>query len=85
MHESPGTLAVFEIDDLAKISYSTHRLSLALFMKYLQEHTRSDVFLLGVQPGTTELGQKMTVPMQETLQMLVKHFVGLLGEKHPVA
>lgn len=82
MQESPGTLAVIEIDDLTNVSWSTHRLSLALFMKYLQEQTGSAVFLLGVQPGTTVLGQKMTLPMEETLQILVNYFIALLGEHH---
>jgi len=80
MQECPGTVAVIEIDELEKVSWSTHRLSLALFMKYLQEQTGSNVFLVGVQSGATELGQKMSLPMEETLQILAGYFIALLGE-----
>lgn len=79
MQESPGTLAVIEVDELNKVSWSTHRLSLALFMQYLQEHTGSTVFLIGVQPGCTELGHSMTLPVQETLQVLIRYFTNILG------
>lgn len=80
MQERPGTLAVIEIDELSKVSWSTHRLSLALFMKYVKEHTGSNVFLVGVQPAATELGQKMTLPMEDTLKILVRYFIDMLGE-----
>lgn len=82
MQESPGTLAVIEMDELEQVGWSTHRLSLALFMKYVQEHTGSVIFLVGVQPGTTELGQKMTIQMEETLRILVDYFIAILGEHH---
>jgi hypothetical protein len=48
-------------------------------MKYLQEHTGSAVFLVGVQPAATELGQKMTLKMEEVLQILVRYFIAILG------
>lgn len=80
MQASPGTIAIVEIEELAKVSWSTHRLSLALFMKYVQENTSSVIFLVGVQPGTTELGRKMTPPIEETLQVLVRYFIDVLGE-----
>lgn len=82
MQECPGTLAIIEIDELEKLGWSTHRMSLALFMKYLHGQTGKDVFLVGVQPGTTELGQKMTSQMEETLRILVRYFTALLGKQN---
>lgn len=80
MQESPGTLAVIEIEELTRVSWSTHRLSLTLFMQYLQEHTGSTVFLIGVQPAYTELGYSMTLPVLETMRVLTTYFTNLLGD-----
>jgi hydrogenase 3 maturation protease len=79
MQEDPGTVAFLEINEVANVSWSTHRLSLSLFMKYVQEQTGSNVFLVGVQPGTTVFGERITLPMEETLQALVGHFTVWLG------
>lgn len=84
LQEDPGTMAVIEIDELAGISNSTHRLSLALFMKYVREETKADVFLVGVQPRTLELGQGITPHVQESLEDLVRVFTAILGKDEQI-
>lgn len=78
LQEYPGTMAVIEINEMLDISCSTHRLSLGLFLKYVQEQTRSDVFLVGVQPGTIDLGQEITPQVQDSLDVLKDYFTMIL-------
>ncbi|UWG96488.1 hydrogenase 3 maturation endopeptidase HyCI [Dehalobacter sp. DCM] len=80
MEEIPGTLAIIEVTELEKVSWSTHRLSLALFMKYVHQHIGCSVFLIGVQPGTTEMGHEMTPEVDESLAALVQYFTALFGK-----
>ena len=69
---SPGTIKVIEKDDIKDESLSTHKVSLNLVAKYLQKETSADVFLLGIQPETTEFGREISRPVREGLEKVVK-------------
>ena len=49
-----------------------HNLSLNLVAKYLQKETFADVFLLGIQPKTTEFGREISRPVREGLEKIVR-------------
>lgn len=68
----PGTIKVVETDDIRNESLSTHNVSLNLVAKYLQKETSADVFLLGIQPETTEFGREISRPVRESLGKIVK-------------
>jgi len=68
----PGTIKVMETDDIRNESLSTHNVSLNLVAKYLQRETSADVFLLGIQPETTEFGREISRPVREGLEKIVK-------------
>jgi len=69
---SPGTIKIIEKDDIRDESLSTHNVSLNLVVKYLQKETSADVFLLGVQPKTTEFGKEISQPVRESLEKIVR-------------
>lgn len=69
---SPGTIKIIEKGDIRNESLSTHNLSLNLVAKYLQKETSADVFLLGVQPKTTEFGKEISQPVREGLEKIVR-------------
>jgi len=69
---SPGTIKVIEKDDIKDESLSTHKVSLNLVAKYLQKETSADVFLLGIQPETTEFGREISQPVREGLEKIVR-------------
>ena len=69
---SPGTIKIIEKDDIKDESLSTHNASLNLVAKYLQKETSADVFLLGVQPKTTEFGKEISRPVREGLEKIVR-------------
>jgi len=68
---SPGAAALLEEDQLlAGTSLSTHHSSLQLFMKCLKAETGGNVFVLGIQPGSTEFGSEISPKVKETLGLL---------------
>jgi len=69
---SPGTIKIIEKDDIKDESLSTHNASLNLVAKYLQKETSADVFLLGIQPKTTEFGREISRPVKESLEKIVR-------------
>jgi len=68
----PGTIKVIETDDIRNESLSTHNVSLNLVAEYLQRETSADIFLLGIQPETTEFGREISRPVREGLEKIVK-------------
>jgi len=68
----PGTIQIIERDDIRDESLSTHNVSLNLVAKYLQEETSADVFLLGIQPKTTEFGKEISEPVRKGLEKIVR-------------
>ncbi|MDH5173897.1 MAG: hydrogenase 3 maturation endopeptidase HyCI [Elusimicrobiota bacterium] len=68
----PGTIKIMEKGDIRNESFSTHNVSLNLVAKYLQKETSADVFLLGIQPETTELGREISRPVREGLEKVVR-------------
>lgn len=75
----PGSLAIIEADDLKGLNFSTHQVSLELFMNCLRAETGADIFLLGVQPRSTHLGQPLSPAIRQTLDELQKILVKILG------
>jgi len=68
----PGTIKIIEKDDIRNESFSTHNMSLKLVVKYLQKETSADVFLLGIQPKTTEFGKGISESVRESLGKIVE-------------
>lgn len=68
----PGTIKVMEKDDIKDESLSTHNVSLNLIAKYLNKETSADVFVLGIQPETTEFGREISRPVREGLEKVIR-------------
>lgn len=69
---SPGTIKIIEKDDIRNESLSTHNASLNLVANYLQKETSADVFLLGIQPKTTEFGREISQPARKGLEKIIR-------------
>jgi hydrogenase 3 maturation protease len=79
---SPGAAAIIEIEDVKGKSLSSHQLGLDLFMRFLQDETGADVFLLGIQPRSTGFGEILSTEVFETIGCLEKLFKKVLsGQK----
>jgi len=68
----PGDIRVLKSQEIGAFAFSTHAMSLHLFVDALGRRANVDVYLLGVQPGCTELAQPVTEPVQRAIDIVVR-------------
>ena len=73
----PGQVQVFPPDRATDFVFSTHSLSFHLFLTLLHQHKATRALLLGIQPGHTELGRPLSVPVQEAIDALAALLIDL--------
>ena len=49
-------------------------------MQYLKEATNADVYLLGIQPMSTELGSSVSAQLEESMDKIIPLIVQACGE-----
>ena len=76
---APGDLAILEPEDFAARTVSTHRMSLGLFSRYIQENSHADLFALGIQPAKIGLGESMSPAVARSVQGLAELLKGMLA------
>ncbi len=74
---APGTVRLFQPQDINSVAFSTHALSPRLFLDVLRRETGADICLIGIQPGHTELGQPVCPAVQESVRMLADLMAGI--------
>ncbi|MBN2590146.1 MAG: hydrogenase 3 maturation endopeptidase HyCI [Sedimentisphaerales bacterium] len=67
----PGTIQVFEIEQLNSLVISTHTLSPKIFIDMIRQSIKLDVFIIGVQPAQTQLGSPLSQEIQKSIFDLV--------------
>lgn len=70
----PGDIKLVSGENLEKDSVSTHG-SLRLFVDYLEKMTGAQILVLGFQPFSTGLGEKISPEVSESVRKIVKHFI----------
>ena len=65
-----GAVALLEEDNFQSIGWSTHHGSLRPMIKYIKANTKADVFVLGIQPKSTEFGTEISSEVRQTLDLL---------------
>ncbi|HSW38330.1 MAG TPA: hydrogenase 3 maturation endopeptidase HyCI [Acidobacteriota bacterium] len=66
----PGAAAILDEENLQSVGWSTHHASLRPLIKYLKANTQAEIFVLGIQPKSTELGRKISPEVRRTLKLL---------------
>jgi hydrogenase 3 maturation protease len=75
----PGTIFLVEKDALADEGVSTHKISLALFVRYLEETVGCKTIILGIQPGKNDFGSSLSLPVKKAVQKLSEYFASLMA------
>lgn len=70
----PGTIRLFPIRQIPQDSFSTHRLSLRFLGSYLEKETQAKIYLLGIQPKSIKLEEKLSPEVKKTLRDLADFF-----------
>ena len=76
---NPGEFAIVDPSRIEHGGLSTHDVSPSLFLNFLVEETRCNVFLLGVQPERIALETGISETVRETLKNLENEVVEALG------
>jgi hydrogenase 3 maturation protease len=65
-----GAVALLEENSFQSAGWSTHHGSLRPMIKYIKANTKADVFVLGIQPKSTEFGTEISSEVRQTLDLL---------------
>ena len=68
---SPGTISIFKPEQLNSFVFSTHTLSPHLFVEVIQQEIDVDVYIVGIQPAQTQLGQSVSAQVNKAVQSLI--------------
>jgi hydrogenase 3 maturation protease len=79
LNMNPGEFAIVDPNEIEHGGLSTHDVSPGLFLDFLVEETRCDVFLLGVQPEQLKMGTGISQTVRETLVVLENEVAEALG------
>lgn len=77
---APGEARIFGLDEIRNVSFSTHNPSPRLFTDLLKTGKEDlNIFVVSVQPKTTELGKPISEEVLAGLDILAKAFVKALS------
>jgi len=66
----PGDWAIMEGEEIVKSGFTTHDISPRMFIEYLKERTKANIYLLGVQPERLSIGEDMSNSVKNTMDKL---------------
>ncbi|MCM8783250.1 MAG: hydrogenase 3 maturation endopeptidase HyCI [Candidatus Omnitrophica bacterium] len=76
-----GDLDIFNSENIKTANlFSTHNLSPRLIFDFLKEYTQAKTYLLAIQPKSIDLGDKMSLEIEDRLNLLTDWFI----EQYPV-
>lgn len=71
MGEKPGTVKWISEESIDGMSASTHSLPLSMLAHYLTLELDCQVALLGIQPGSSNVGDRISSEVAEAIQKIV--------------
>ena len=71
MGKEPGTIQWVLAEDIDGMSASTHSLPLSMLARYLTLEINCTVALLGIQPGSNEVGEDISLEISGAIQEIV--------------
>jgi len=78
---SPGTIKIFEPEQLNSHTISTHTLSPRLFVDMVCQNIKLDVYFVGIQPAQIQLGQSVSPQVSQTIQKLCRALTDIFPPK----
>jgi len=78
----PGESAAIEEAAIKGVSFSTHMLPLPIVINYLRNETGCSELIIGVQPHSTDFGEKIHPAVRKAVKKLVFEIVSLCRERY---
>ena len=76
----PGGVKQLSPSQVVRSGLSTHSISLNFFLDRVQEETNAQIFVLGIQPQTTALGENLSEPVRNSLRKVEREIKNILRE-----
>ena len=72
MNKEAGEINIVNKDNIVDISISTHSMSLAYLIKYLEQEKEYDILFIGIEPEVMDLSFELSSKIKESSDMLIK-------------
>ena len=66
--KDPGDFAILARDEILSSGFTTHDLSPAMLMEYLETETDADIYMLGIQPAKVGFGEGLSGVIEKALK-----------------
>lgn len=64
----PGRYEILNSKEVLKSGFTTHDISAGMFIEYLKNRTKAEIYMLGVQPENISFGSAMSDKVKRTLE-----------------
>ena len=71
----PGTIKIFQTEQLNSLAISTHSLSPRMFIDIIRQSIELDVYCIGIQPAQTQLGSPVSEKVNQAIQKLCRNLM----------
>jgi len=68
----PGEYDILKKEDILKSGFTTHDISPHMFIEFLEDQTKAEIFMLGVQPKEVSFGAGMSREVKEALDKIAE-------------
>jgi hydrogenase 3 maturation protease len=75
---APGDVAVFEAEDIAGCSLSTHQMPVDLFFRYIRQNGHAELFAIGIEPAQIGFGDPVSPKVEASVRALAELLQGIL-------
>ena len=72
MNREAGEINIVDKENIVDISISTHSMSLAYLIKYLQLEKEYDILFIGIEPEKMDLSFELSPKIKNSSNMLIK-------------
>ena len=73
-----GEYDILRKSDIIKTGFTTHDISPGLFIEHLENETRADIYMLGIQPARLSLGEEMSEEVKTALDNITEQITEVI-------
>lgn len=82
LKHNAGDVTLLKPEQLRDECFDAHRIPLSVFVKYLKNFVKNDVYILGIQPKNISYTNLLSEEVSESIQMLEKLFTDISEQKN---
>jgi hydrogenase 3 maturation protease len=74
LNQNPGDIIILKPEQLKDECFDAHRIPISVFVKYLKNFVKNNVYILGIQPKNISYNSFLSEEVSESIEMLEKLF-----------